>query len=69
MALVGRNHPVGVVLAALLFATLSQGGLAVNAIVPKEMVEVLQAIVILAVVSTVPEVRRLLRTVVRRRAA
>ena len=69
VALVGRNHPVGVVLAALLFATLSQGGLAVNAIVPKEMVEVLQAIVILAVVSTVPEVRRLLRTVVRRRAA
>jgi ABC-type uncharacterized transport system permease subunit len=69
VALVGRNHPVGVVLAALLFATLSQGGLAVNAIVPKEMVEVLQAVVILAVVSTVPEVRRLLRTVVRRRAS
>ena len=68
VALVGRNHPVGVVLAALLFATLSQGGLAVNAIVPKEMVEVLQAIVILAVVSTVPEVRRLLRSAVRRRA-
>ena len=68
VALVGRNHPVGVVLAALLFATLSQGGLAVNAIVPKEMVEVLQAIVILAVVASVPEVRRLLRSTVRRRA-
>ena len=69
VALVGRNHPVGVVFAALLFATLSQGGLAVNAIVPKEMVEVLQAIVILAVVSSVPEVRRLLRVATRRRAA
>ena len=62
VALVGRNHPVGVVLAALLFATLSQGGLAVNALVPKQMVDVLQAVVILAVATSVPEVRRLLRT-------
>jgi simple sugar transport system permease protein len=62
VALVGRNHPGGVVLAALLFATLSQGGLAVNALVPKQMVDVLQAVVILAVATSVPEVRRLLRT-------
>ncbi|HEU4631815.1 MAG TPA: ABC transporter permease [Gemmatimonadaceae bacterium] len=61
VALVGRNHPLGVPLAALLFATLSQGGLAVNALVPKQMVEVLQAVVILALVASVPEVRRLLR--------
>ena len=61
VALVGRSHPLGVVLAALLFATLSQGGLAVNALVPKEMVEVLQAVVIIAVAVSVPEVRRLLR--------
>ena len=60
VALVGRNHPVGVLLAALLFATLSQGGLAVNALVPKQMVEVLQAVVILAMVTAVPEVRRVL---------
>lgn len=65
VALVGRNHPAGVLLAALLFATLSQGGLAVNALVPKQLVEVLQAVVILAVVTTAPEVRRVLRTVVR----
>ena len=65
VALVGRNHPVGVVLAALLFATLSQGGLAVNALVPKQMVDVLQAVVILAVVTAVPEVRRLLRAALR----
>ncbi len=65
VALVGRNHPLGVPLAALLFATLSQGGLAVNAIVPKEMVDVLQAVVILAIVMSVPEVRRLLRARVR----
>ncbi|MHB1862513.1 MAG: ABC transporter permease [Gemmatimonadaceae bacterium] len=62
VALVGRNNPVGVVLAALLFGTLSQGGLAVNALVPKQMVEVLQAVVIIAVATSVPEVRRLLRS-------
>jgi simple sugar transport system permease protein len=66
VALVGRNHPLGVVLAALLFATLSQGGLAVNALVPKQMVEVLQAVVILAMATSVPEVRRVLRAAVRR---
>ena len=63
VALVGRNHPAGVVLASLLFATLSQGGLAVNALVPKQMVEVLQAVVILAMATAVPEVRRALRAV------
>jgi simple sugar transport system permease protein len=61
VALVGRNHPLGVVLASLFFATLSQGGLAIHAMVPKQMVEVLQGIVILAVAASVPEVRRLLR--------
>jgi general nucleoside transport system permease protein len=61
VALVGRNNPLGVVVAALLFGTLSQGGLAVNALVPKQMVEVLQAVVIIAVATSVPEVRRLLR--------
>jgi general nucleoside transport system permease protein len=63
VALVGRNHPLGVVLAAFLFATLSQGGLAVNALVPKQMVDVLTAVVIIAVAVSVPEVRRALRTV------
>jgi simple sugar transport system permease protein len=60
VALVGRNHPVGVVIAALLFATLSQGGLAVNALVPKQMVDVLTAVVIIAVATSVPEVKRAL---------
>ena len=66
VALVGRNHPAGVLLAALFFATLSQGGLAINALVPKQMVEVLQGIVIIAVATAVPEVRRVLRAVVTR---
>ena len=61
VALVGRNHPLGVIIAALFFATLSQGGLAIHAFVPKQMVEVLQGVVILAVAMSVPEVRRVLR--------
>jgi simple sugar transport system permease protein len=61
VAIVGRSHPVGVILAALLFATISQGGLAVNALVPKQIVDVLQAVVIIAVAASVPEVRRVLR--------
>ncbi len=60
VALLGRNHPLGVVLAALLFGTLSQGGLAINALVPKEIVEILQAVIILAVVMASSEVRRVL---------
>jgi general nucleoside transport system permease protein len=58
VALLGRNHPVGVVAAALLFGTLSHGGLAVNALVPKELVDVLQAVIILAIVAASAEVRR-----------
>ncbi len=61
VALVGRNHPLGIVASALLFATLSQGGLAVNALVPKQLVDILQAVVILAVATAVPEVQRLIR--------
>jgi simple sugar transport system permease protein len=40
---------------------MSQGGLAVNAVVPKQMVDVLQAVVIIAVAASVPEVRRMIR--------
>ncbi len=61
VALVGRNHPIGIIFAALLFATLSQGGLAVNALVPKQLVDILQAVVILAVATAVPEVQRQMR--------
>jgi len=61
VTLVGGTHPLGAALAALLFATISQGGLAVNALVPKQFVEVLQAVVIIAVAISVPEVRRMIR--------
>lgn len=49
VALLGRNHPIGIVLGALLFATLSHGGLEVSERVPKELVEILRAVIILAV--------------------
>ena len=52
VALLGRNHPVGVVLAALLFAVLQRGGVPVDAftqLVSKDIVLILQALVILFV--------------------
>ena len=58
VALLGRNRPLGIVAAALLFGTLSQGGLAANAVVPKELVEVLQAMIILAVAVSQAVARR-----------
>jgi simple sugar transport system permease protein len=47
VSLLGRNHPLGVILAALFFGALSHGGLTISQRVPKELVDVLQAIVIL----------------------
>jgi simple sugar transport system permease protein len=68
VALLGRNHPAGVVLAALLFGFLSQGALAINALVPKELIEVLQAVIILALAAASGEVRRGLARALGRRA-
>jgi general nucleoside transport system permease protein len=52
VALLGRSHPIGIIAAALLIGTLSHGGLAVSELVPKELVEILQAIIILTVAAT-----------------
>lgn len=54
VALLGRNHPGGVLLAALLFGTLAHGGLVVNAEVSSEIVTVLQALVILFLIGSLP---------------
>ncbi len=54
VALLGRNHPVGVLLAALLFGALLRGGLFVDIFtdhVSKDLVLVLQAVVILFVAA------------------
>ncbi|MDO5630851.1 MAG: ABC transporter permease [Paracoccus sp. (in: a-proteobacteria)] len=49
VALMGRNHPFGVLLAALLFGFLYQGGgeLALWTSIPRELIVVIQALVIL----------------------
>ena len=57
-ALLGRSHPFGVAIAALVLGFLSSGGLAVSDLVPKELMEMLQGIVVLAVASAVPWVTR-----------
>ncbi len=45
----GRNHPLGILLAALLFGFLYQGGgeLALWTTIPRELIIVIQALVIL----------------------
>ena len=49
VALMGRNHPIGILLAALLFGMLYQGGavLAQDTSIPVQMVIVIQALVIM----------------------
>jgi simple sugar transport system permease protein len=57
VAVLGGARPLGVVVAALVFGTLSQGALAVNAIVPKELVDVLVAVIIFVVAAALPSLR------------
>ncbi|MFH1414921.1 MAG: ABC transporter permease [Elusimicrobiota bacterium] len=50
VALLARNNPFNVVLSALFFGAMTFGGLLINSIVPKELIEIMQAIVIFFVV-------------------
>jgi len=61
VALLGRNHPAGVVVAALFFGALSYGGLVVNQRVPRELVDVLMALVILFAITARPLLDRVAR--------
>jgi simple sugar transport system permease protein len=61
VALLGRTHPAGIAVAALFFGALSQGGLVINVLVPKELVEILQGIVILVAIVANEVVERWLR--------
>ncbi len=63
VALLGRNHPLGVVVASLFFGALSYGGLVINQRVPKELVEVLQGLVILLAISAKEVIDRLARRI------
>ncbi len=50
VALIARNNPFAVILVAIFFGILEYGGLTINTIVPKEIVTMLQAIVIIFVI-------------------
>jgi simple sugar transport system permease protein len=54
VALLGRNHPAGVLAAALLFGVLQRGGVHVDAFtadISKDIVQILQGLVILFVAA------------------
>jgi simple sugar transport system permease protein len=65
VALLGKNHPLGVVLAAVLFAILNYGGAIVNIFtegrIPRELIMVLQAVIVIFVVISDEVVKRLIR--------
>jgi len=62
VALIGRNHPLGVCLSALFFGALAYGGLVVNQRVPADLVNVLRALVILFAISAYALFDRAART-------
>jgi simple sugar transport system permease protein len=61
VGLLGRRHPLGVVIAAVILGFMSQGGLLVYDLVPKELTEVLIGLAVLAVAIAAPLVARLPR--------
>ncbi|MDJ0780576.1 MAG: ABC transporter permease [Desulfosarcinaceae bacterium] len=71
VAFIGRNSPFGVVLAALLFGILDQGGLAIDVSthVPREIVMVLKATILIFVVLGTELTKRLLRRLQKREEA
>lgn len=64
VALLGKNHPLGVVLAAILFGTLSYGGALVNIFtagkIPRELIMVIQAVIVILVVISDEIIKRLI---------
>jgi general nucleoside transport system permease protein len=60
VALVGRNHPVGIGLAAILFAFIDRSAQILDLEdVPKEIIQIMQGVIILSVVIAYEVVRRL----------
>lgn len=64
VALLGKNHPLGVVLSAILFGILNYGGAIVNIFtegrIPRELIMVLQAVIVIFVVISDEIVKRLI---------
>ncbi len=63
VAFIGKNSPFGVVLAALLFGILDQGGLAIDVStkVPREIVLVLKAVILIFVVVSTEITKRMIK--------
>jgi general nucleoside transport system permease protein len=51
VALIARNNPFAVIIVAVFFGILEYGGLTINTMVPKEIVTILQGLIILLVIS------------------
>ncbi len=50
VALLAKNNPGGIIAASLFFGLLEYGGLTVNTLVPKEIINILQAVVIILLI-------------------
>jgi simple sugar transport system permease protein len=61
VALLGRGHPLGMLLAALAFGTIEQGGLVINAFVPMDVVAVIEGIVVIALAMADARVRAVVK--------
>jgi len=51
VALLAKNNPVGIIFSSLLFAILDYGGLSINQLVPKELMLVVQGVIILSILA------------------
>ena len=71
VAFIGRNSPMGVVLAALLFGILDHGGLAIDVTtkVPREIILVLKAVILIFVVVSGEITKRLIKIIQKRQGA
>lgn len=68
IALIGRNHPVGIVFGSLLWAFLEQSKLALDNVgVPREIATIMQGTIVIAVVIAYEVVKRLDRAAEQRR--
>lgn len=62
VSLLAKNNPIGIIFSSLLFGFLDYGGLAVNSLVPKEVMFVVQGIVILSIIAVDKIVTRIFQT-------
>lgn len=51
VSLLARNNPIGIIFSAFLFGFLDYGGLAVNELVPKELMLIFQGLVVLSILG------------------